>query len=147
MEDKSKFNISKKGKAIVVASLFVLVLSSLGLYYFIFVPNWNWLSKFQTPVRVEPAIIISEGATTTADVCPGCLARWLDGIFVAPEKALAFPVAVVIDNDILARPQAGLGRASLVYEAPVEGRMTRYLAIFPADADLSAVGPVRSARP
>ncbi len=147
MEDKSKYNISKKGKALIVASLFVLALSSLGLYYFIFAPDWNWLNRFGSKAEVEPIEIVTEAATTTVDACPGCKTRWLDGVLVAPEKALAFPVAVVIDNDILARPQAGLGRASLVYEAPVEGGMTRYLAVFPADADLSAVGPVRSARP
>lgn len=147
MEDKSKENISKKGRALIAASLFVLALSSLGLYYFIFAPDWKWLARSQSNGEAAPTNITAEVATTSVDVCPGCKTRWLDGVLVVPEKALAFPVAVVIDNDILARPQAGLGRASLVYEAPVEGGMTRYLAVFPADADLSAVGPVRSARP
>ncbi|HHX74811.1 MAG TPA: DUF3048 domain-containing protein [Firmicutes bacterium] len=51
---------------------------------------------------------------------------------------------VVIDNHAAARPQHGLAQASVVYEYEVEGRITRYLALF---ADFPAkVGPVRSAR-
>lgn len=150
MEDKSKKYFFKKGRAILVASLFVLAFSALGLYYFIFIPNWPWLRFLSNPVPVvlTPSAEETIGtATTTADYSD-CKIRWLDGIKVDNEAAAeVFPVAVVIDNDVLARPQNGLSKASLVYEAPVEGGMTRYLAIFPADADLSAVGPVRSARP
>jgi hypothetical protein len=63
---------------------------------------------------------------------------------VAP-KADRKPVyAVVLDNHTAARPQAGLSRASLVYEYEVEGSLTRYLAFF---GELPAkVGPIRSAR-
>lgn len=51
---------------------------------------------------------------------------------------------VVIDNSTSARPQSGLAVASLVYEFEVEGRITRYLALFSAFP--SQVGPIRSAR-
>lgn len=55
------------------------------------------------------------------------------------------PVAVVIDNSKLAFPQSGLSRADLVYEIPVEGGMTRFLAVF-SGRDVGKVGPIRSAR-
>lgn len=63
---------------------------------------------------------------------------------IAP-KAHRKPVyAVILDNHTAARPQAGLSRASLVYEYEVEGKITRYLAFF---GELpSKVGPIRSAR-
>lgn len=51
---------------------------------------------------------------------------------------------VVFDNAPAARPQHGLSQASLVYEYEVEGRITRYLALFSAFP--AKVGPVRSAR-
>lgn len=55
------------------------------------------------------------------------------------------PVAVMIDNAPPAFPQAGLDRADIVYEAFVEGGITRFMAVFwRNDADL--VMPVRSAR-
>ena len=51
---------------------------------------------------------------------------------------------IALDNHPNARPQHGLSQASLVYEFEVEGRATRYLALF---HDLPAkVGPIRSAR-
>lgn len=56
-------------------------------------------------------------------------------------------VGVMIDNNSGARPQSGLNQASIVYEAPVEGSITRYFALFNAAEPVVEVGPVRSARP
>jgi hypothetical protein len=67
------------------------------------------------------------------------------GLEVPEQVAARRPLAVVIDNLAAARPQAGLDRADLVYEAPAEGGITRFLAFFQRDADL--IGPVRSVRP
>lgn len=54
-------------------------------------------------------------------------------------------VAVKVDNAPRARPPIGLNAARYVLEAPVEGGLTRFLALFsPGEA---LVGPVRSARP
>ncbi len=55
------------------------------------------------------------------------------------------PVAVMIDNFPDARPQSGLSRADIVYEAVVEGGITRFMAIF-GNSDAEVVGPVRSGR-
>lgn len=69
----------------------------------------------------------------------------LDGAAVG-EETLAFrPVAVVVDNHPDARPQTGLSEACLVYEIPVEGGLTRYLAIFLHGLP-ETLGPVRSVR-
>ena len=55
-------------------------------------------------------------------------------------------VAVKVDNAPAARPQGGLNQARYLFEVPVEGGMTRFLA-FVEPADDVLVGPVRSARP
>ncbi len=56
------------------------------------------------------------------------------------------PIALMIDNDSdAARPQIGLENAYMVYEIVVEGRATRFMALF-KDFDLEKVGPVRSSR-
>jgi hypothetical protein len=55
-------------------------------------------------------------------------------------------VGVMIDNHPDARPESGVSKAKIVYEAPVEGGMTRYLAIFDSKQVVAEVGPVRSAR-
>lgn len=55
------------------------------------------------------------------------------------------PLAVIIDNHPLARPQSGLSQADLVFETLAEGGVTRYLAVY-YHGEASNVGPVRSAR-
>ena len=55
-------------------------------------------------------------------------------------------VGVMIDNHPDSRPASGVSKAKIVYEAPVEGGLTRYLAIFDNKQVVAEVGPVRSAR-
>ena len=55
-------------------------------------------------------------------------------------------IAVVIDNVGNAVPQASLNEAMIVYEAIVEGKLTRFLAIY-KDPKVETIGPSRSARP
>jgi hypothetical protein len=54
-------------------------------------------------------------------------------------------LAVKIDNIVDARPQTGLQAADLIYVIPVEGGLTRFMAVFSSHLP-PAVGPVRSAR-
>lgn len=54
---------------------------------------------------------------------------------------------VMIDNHPDARPQSALDEAFLVYEAQVEGGITRFLAFFYEGQHVEEIGPVRSARP
>ena len=55
------------------------------------------------------------------------------------------PVGVMIENSAAGRPQYGLQVANIVYEAPVEGSITRFMAIF-NDVIPTRVEPVRSTR-
>lgn len=54
-------------------------------------------------------------------------------------------LAVKIDNVPAARPQTGLSKADIVYVEPVEGGLSRILAVFSSHLP-KVVGPVRSAR-
>lgn len=54
-------------------------------------------------------------------------------------------VAVMINNQIQARPQSSLSKADIVYEALTEGNITRFMAIYHSNPP-DSVGPVRSAR-
>lgn len=58
------------------------------------------------------------------------------------------PLAVMIENSPDARPQSGLIRADVVFEAVAEGGVTRFMAMYYCDAIRSDVvlAPVRSAR-
>ncbi len=55
------------------------------------------------------------------------------------------PIAVMIDNNIYAQPQAGLNDAYMVYEIIVEGGESRLMALFKG-VSLEKIGPVRSSR-
>jgi Protein of unknown function (DUF3048) N-terminal domain/Protein of unknown function (DUF3048) C-terminal domain len=54
-------------------------------------------------------------------------------------------LAVKIDNIVYARPQTGLTHADIVYVLPVEGGLSRFLAVFSSGYP-RVIGPVRSAR-
>lgn len=56
------------------------------------------------------------------------------------------PVAVMINNIREAQPQRGISEADIIYEMPVEGSVTRLMAVFSDYRDLPDVGSVRSAR-
>jgi len=56
------------------------------------------------------------------------------------------PVAVMIDNDPTFGAHSGLDKAAWVFEMPVEGGITRFLAVY-QHRDAPVLGPVRSTRP
>jgi hypothetical protein len=62
-----------------------------------------------------------------------------------PVAALGPVLAVKIDNLAPARPQTGLTGADIVYAIPVEGGLSRLLAVFSSHFP-AVIGPVRSAR-
>jgi hypothetical protein len=70
----------------------------------------------------------------------------LTGVEVAPELAKRPITAVMIENSVDARPQAGLVDAGVVFEAIAEGGITRFLALF-QESQPDHIGPIRSARP
>lgn len=54
-------------------------------------------------------------------------------------------LAVKVENIAESRPQAGLNEADIVYEQPVEGGITRFIAIYQC-RNAQRLGPIRSAR-
>jgi hypothetical protein len=54
-------------------------------------------------------------------------------------------LAIKIDNAVPARPHIGLDKADVVYEEPVEGGITRFIALFQS-RDVKTIGPIRSGR-
>lgn len=56
-------------------------------------------------------------------------------------------IIIMVDNFPASHPLSGLNDAKIVYEAPVEGGMTRFMAIFSKNQEVKKIGPVRSARP
>ena len=54
------------------------------------------------------------------------------------------PVAVMMGNNSSGSPQSGINHAGVVYEAPVEGNITRLMGILEDYDQLERIGSVRS---
>lgn len=103
-----------------------------------------WIFAHRTPKPVQAQNPVMSVASTSSTI----YLSQLDGTAVSSSAEITpTVVGVMIDNHPDARPQAGLARARIVYEAPVEGGLTRYFAIFNTKDAVAKVGPVRSARP
>lgn len=113
----------------------------IGLFVISFAATYFYFSRV--------SIVNPDGSGKTANNKPGDQVCPLNGAKYSKEDQAKWearrPLAVMIENHVEARPQAGLNKADVVYEAVAEGGITRFMAIFYCqDADL--VGPVRSAR-
>jgi hypothetical protein len=70
----------------------------------------------------------------------------LDGMPAPANLAHRLPIAIMIDDNVAARPQAGFTSASIVWQAFADGGETRYMLVS-QEAPSADIGPVRSARP
>lgn len=85
-------------------------------------------------------------AISERTVVDGKKQSYLDGEWKDETVVNRRPLAIMVPNNPPAMPQYGLSQASIIYEAPVEGRITRLLAVIEDYDDMTYVGPVRSSR-
>lgn len=82
---------------------------------------------------------------TETDQHKGLAQSKLTGEWISPKIANKRPYAIMINNIKYASPQAGTSQASILYEAVVEGGITRMMGIY-EDFDAKKIGSTRSAR-
>ena len=86
----------------------------------------------------------STAAPTTTTVAPPTAP--LTGLADPSGASLTRPaLSVKVENTEMARPQAGIEQADVLYEEVVEGNITRFVAIFNSEVP-NVIGPVRSVR-
>lgn len=100
------------------------------------------LKKDAQPVVQEPP----KQQQTAPTPEPTTVASNLTGLQVDKNINERPVTAVMIENSVEARPQAGLNQAGVIFEAVAEGSITRFVALF-QDSEPDYVGPVRSVRP
>jgi hypothetical protein len=83
--------------------------------------------------------------TPTPKPTPVLVPAPLTGRLVSPAAAARHPIAVMVDDLSPARPQSGFNAASIVWQAPAEGGIPRYMMVFQENIPTD-VGPVRSSR-
>jgi hypothetical protein len=98
----------------------------------------------------SPTPFITPSPTPTPNLGPTPIpSGWaysdLDGVPAPANLAHREPIAVMIDDQVIARPQSGVSSASIVYQAPADGNQDRYMLVF-QEGTASSVGPVRSVR-
>lgn len=128
-------SLTPRGKISIVAVTLLLVAGG-ALGYFVAFP-----AKAPAIVqRTLSTVGLMDAAPPPAPTCP------LTGEPAPHGRVPDRPVlAVKIENAPEARPQAGLNEADIVYEEPVEGGYTRFIALYQCGG-AERVGPVRSAR-
>ena len=86
-------------------------------------------------------------AEEPADLLPeGMVYSYLTGEPVPEEIGRRRPAAVMINNIEACLPHWGLSHAGVYYEAPVEGGISRIMAIFEDYDSVERIGSVRSCR-
>ncbi len=90
----------------------------------------------------------SEPVSTDDSVPPqeGMVRSLLTNEWVDADVASTRPIAVMTPNENAALPLYNISQASILYEAPVEGGMSRTLAVYEGWENLEKIGNVRSLR-
>jgi hypothetical protein len=96
----------------------------------------------QTP---RPSLQVVRPIPSPSPGAPVFAVAPLSGRLVPIQRARRLPIAVMVDDHPDARPQSGFRDASVVWHAPAEGGVPRYMLLF-GEGDPPSVGPVRSAR-
>jgi hypothetical protein len=119
--------LTTRGKTLIGVAVVVVLLAAAALGYFLL-----------TGGGPLDGII---GGIERPKACPLTGLEPSGGRSVPQRRALA----VKIENISVSRPQIGLEAADIVYEQPVEGGITRFVAVFQC-RDAERLGPVRSVR-
>ncbi len=136
----------KNKKLVLIISGILLYLASSGISYALFRylggPSQSLISPLQDG---KTGFAIDLNAPKT-EACP-----LNGGMFTKGEQRIwekRRPLTVMLENHAESRPQSGLSKADVVYEAVAEGGITRFLAVYYCGAVAQEVilGPVRSAR-
>lgn len=94
----------------------------------------------------EPEETVNQEIITEREVVDGKKQSYLTGEWKDEAVVNRRSMAVMMPNNKGALPQYGISKASIVYEAPVEGRVTRLMAFVEDYDELDHIGPVRSSR-
>ncbi len=94
---------------------------------------------------IDPSASPSTPPGPTPTPKPKLVPAPLTGRMVSAAAAARHPIAVMIDDLSPARPQSGFSAASIVWQAPAEGGIPRYMMVFQENIPTD-VGPVRSSR-
>lgn len=96
--------------------------------------------------ETEAVIIENTEPTEVVDSHEGEAISLLTGEWVSKKRAARRPIAIMTENTSVCQPQYGVSKAGVIYECPVEGGITRMMAIYENYSGMDKIGNVRSCR-
>ena len=133
----------QKNKLTLVASFLGLYLISSGISLLVFTYAFGKSGDSGDGGSKRSRINLSAPKT---EACP------INGLKYTKEEQKIWdtrrPLLAIIENHLDSRPQSGLSKADVVYEAVAEGGITRFLGVFYCGviAEETNLAPIRSAR-
>lgn len=104
-------------------------------------------SSEEPPVETgEDKVEMSGTLEAVEDTHEGQSRSILTGEWIDEEVAGQRPIAVMMGNTTAALPQYGISHAGVIYESPVEGGLTRIMAVIQDYKDVEKIMSIRSCR-
>lgn len=132
-------NLTKQQKLIMGISFAVIIIAAVILGFVLKKP------KETEEVAAEPEA--TEETVVDDGSHEGMAKSLLTGEWIDEALASSRPIAIMTENTKVNMPQYGLNSAGVIYECPVEGGITRLMAIYDDYKNLTQIGNVRSCRP
>lgn len=107
------------------------------------IPGSNMSPTAENPYNADVQIVVEDDTQPPTE---GMVRSRITNEWTDAETAGTRPIAVMIPNESAAIPHYNLSKASVLYEANVEGRTTRLMAIYEDWQDLVRIGNIRSTR-
>lgn len=112
---------------------------------------WKIITGMCLAICCTHSIIVSAEEQTPVQMASeeesqNTVISYLTGEQVSADIGRRRPIAIMLGNSQTACPQSGISNAGVIYEAPVEGDMTRLMAVIEDYDSLEKIGSVRSCR-
>lgn len=102
--------------------------------------------EFNTETEVMEGDGFQAGNGNNREIVDGKIRSYFTGEWIDVEFGTRRPLAIMLNNKQEALPMSGVNNASVIYECPVEKRITRWMGIFEDWKDLERIGSIRSCR-
>lgn len=143
MEKFKQFILRHKAESIITILIVIVVM--VLILFTAALGKENEIEEESTTTETVETTTVKVTETTT-DPHEGLVQSFLTGEYVEESQASKRPLAVMINNIDKANPQSGIEAAGVIYEAPVEGALTRLMAIYEDYSNLEKIGSIRSSR-
>jgi len=100
----------------------------------------------ETPTEPSDDPVVEQSTPPTEDELYA-ISNPLTGELTDTDISNKRPYAFVVNNIRIATPQVGVSKADMIFECPVEGGITRMVAVYQDITDVGVIGSIRSARP